>query len=69
MTSLILEKVCELEKIKVTDNDVKKEYEKTAESSGMKVEDVQKYIPEEDIKERLKAQKTIKFLVDNASYK
>ncbi len=67
-TSLILEKVCELENIKVTDADVKKEYEKTAESSGMKVEDVQKYIPEEDIKERLKAQKTMKFLVDNASF-
>ncbi len=68
-TSLILEKVCELENIKVTDADVKKEYEKTAESSGMKVEDVQKYIPEEDVKERLKAQKTMKFLVDNASFK
>ncbi len=68
-TSLILEKVCELENIKVTDADVKKEYEKTAESSGMNVEDVKKYIPEEDIKERLKAQKTIKFLVDNANFK
>ncbi len=68
-TSLILEKVCELENIKVTDADVKKEYEKTAESSGMKVEDVKKYIPEEDVKERLKAQKTMKFLVDNASFK
>ncbi len=68
-TSLILEKVCELENIKVSDADVKKEYEKTAESSGMNVEDVKKYIPEEDIKERLKAQKTMKFLVDNASFK
>ncbi len=67
-TSLILEKVCELENIKVTDADVEKDYEKTAESSGMKVEDIKKYIAEADVKERLKAQKTIKFLVDNADF-
>lgn len=68
-TSLILEKVCALENIKVSDNDVAKEYEKTAESSGMKLEDVKKYISEEDVRDRLKAQKTMKFLVDNANFK
>ena len=50
-TSLVLEKVCELEGIKATKTDIKK------------------YIPEEDIIERIKAQKTVKFLVDNASFK
>ena len=68
-TSLVLEKVCELEGIKATKTDITKEYEKTAESSGMKVDDIKKYIPEEDIIERIKAQKTVKFLVDNASFK
>lgn len=68
-TSLILEKVCELEGIEATDAEVEKEYQKTVESSGMKPEDVKKYIPEEDIKERIKGDKTVKFLVDNASFK
>lgn len=68
-TSLILEKVCELENIQATDAEVEKEYEKTAESSGMKLEDVKKYIQENDIKERIKGEKTVKFLVDNASFK
>jgi len=35
----------------------------------MKLEDVKKYIPESDIKDRIKAEKTIKFLVDNANFK
>ena len=40
-----------------------------AESNGMKLEDVKKYVSEEDVTERIKAQKTIKFLVDNADLK
>ena len=68
-TSLILEKVCEVEGIDATDKDVEKEYQKTVESSGMKLENVKKYIPESDIKDRIKAEKTIKFLVDNANFK
>jgi len=67
-TSLILEKVCELENIDATDAEIEAEYKKTVESSGMKLEDVKKYIPEEDIKERIKGDKTVKFLVDNASF-
>ena len=68
-TSLILEKICEVEGIDATDKDVEKEYQKTVESSGMNLEDVKKYIPEGDIKDRIKAEKTIKFLVDNANFK
>ena len=68
-TSLILEKVCDLEKIDATDADVEKEYEKTAKDSGMKAEDVKKYITEDEIKDRIKAQKTIEFLVSNANFK
>lgn len=68
-TSLILEKICDAEDIKVSEKDIEKEYQKTVESSGMKLEDVKKYIPENDVVDRIKAEKTIKFLVDNASFK
>ena len=68
-TSLILEKVCKLEDIQATDKEVESEYEKTAESSGMKLEDVKKYISEDDIRERIKGDKTVKFLVENANFK
>lgn len=68
-TSLVLEKVCQLEDIKVTDAEVEKEYKKTAESNGMKIEDVKKYIPEESIRERIQGDKTVKVLVDNANFK
>ena len=68
-TSLILEKVCELEGIEATDAEIEAEYNKTVESSGMKLEDVKKYIAEDDVKERIKADKTVKFLVNNASFK
>ena len=67
-TSLILEKVCALEGIEATDAEVEAEYQKTVESSGMKLDDVKKYIPEEDIKERIKGDKTVKFLVDHANF-
>ena len=68
-TSLILEKVCQLEGIDATADEIEAEYTKTAEGSGMKVEDVKKYIQEDDIKERIKGEKTVKFLVDNANFK
>ena len=40
-----------------------------AEQSKMKVEDVKKYINAEDIKESKKIEKTIDFVVKNASLK
>ena len=58
--------VCEVEGIDVKASEIEKEYDTMAEQNGMKVEDIKKYVQEADIKERLKAQKTIKFLVDNA---
>lgn len=68
-TSLILEKVCEVENITVKPAEIEKEYNSMAEDNGMKLEDVKKYVQEDDVKERIKAQKTIKFLVDNADLK
>ena len=35
----------------------------------MKVEDIKKYVSEDDVKERIKTRNTIKLLVDNADFK
>ncbi len=68
-TSLILEKVCEVEGIDAKASEIEKEYANMAEKNSMKVEDIKKYVQDADIKERIKAEKTIKFLVDNADLK
>jgi len=68
-TSLILEKVCEVEGIDAKASEIEKEYNDMAEKNSMKAEDVKKYVQESDIKDRIKAEKTIKFLVDNADFK
>ncbi len=68
-TSLVLEKVCEVEGIDAAASEIEKEYADMAEKNSMKVEDVKKYVQENDIKERIKAEKTIKFLVDKADFK
>ncbi len=67
-TTLVLEKVYEVENIEITDDDITREYENISKENGMKVEDIKKYIPEDEIKERLKAQKAISLLVDNAVF-
>ena len=68
-TSLVLEKVCEAEGIDASEDEINKEYESMAESNGMKVEDIKKYVSEDDVKDTIKARNTIKFLVDNANFK
>ena len=68
-TSLVLEKVCEAEGIDASEDEINKEYESMAESNGMKIEDIKKYVSEDDVKETIKARNTIKFLVDNANFK
>ncbi len=67
-TTLVLEKVAEVEKVEVTDDDIKAEYENISKDNGMKVEDIEKYIPKNEITERLKAQKAIALLVENADF-
>ena len=67
-TSLVLEKVCDVEKIEATEKEIENEYNKMAEQNGMKLEDIKKYVQESEIKDRIQAQKTIKFLVDNADF-
>ena len=68
-TSLILEKIAKVEGIEVSDKEVEAELEKMAEQSKMKLEDVKKYVNAEDIKESKKVEKTIDFVVKNASLK
>lgn len=68
-TTLVLEKVADVENFEITDEDVENEYNRICEENGMKPEDVKKYISVDSIKERLKAQKAIEFLVNNANIK
>lgn len=67
-TSLVLEKVCDVENIAVSDDEIEAEYKEMSEKNGMKLEDIKKYVQTEEVADRLKAQKTIKFLVDNANF-
>lgn len=67
-TTLVLEKLAEVENLEVTDEQVEKEYERISSDNGMKVEDIKKYVPEADVKERIKAQNAINFLVENADF-
>lgn len=67
--TLVLEKVADVENFEITDEDVENEYNRICEENGMKPEDVKKYISVDSIKERLKAQKAIEFLVNNANIK
>ncbi len=66
--TLVLEKVAELEKVEATEDDINGEYENISKENGMKVEDIKKYIPESDVTERIKAQKAIALLVENADF-
>ena len=68
-TSLVLEKIAKVEGIEVTDKEVDAELEKIAEHSKMKVEDVKNYVRVEDIRDGKKVEKTVEFLVKNASLK
>lgn len=67
-TTLVLEKVSEVEKIEATDEDVENEYQKISEENGMKIDDIKKYIKEDDVKARIKAEKAINLLVESADF-
>ena len=68
-TSLVLEKIAKVEGIEATDKEVEAELEKIAEQSKMSVEDVKKYMNVAELKESKTIQKTVEFLVKNASLK
>ena len=65
---LVLEKICDVEGIEVEDDDLEQEFERMSEQYGRDVEDIKKDFESnvEYIKENLKVQKTVDFLMDNA---
>ena len=63
---LALEKVIELEKIEISDEDVETELKTYADSYGMKLEEVKKYVPVEDVKADLGCRKAMDIVKDNA---
>lgn len=65
-TRLALEKVAELEKIEVTEEEVDAEFQKIADSYQMDVSQVKMYIAAEDLKKDLEVQKAADFVRDNA---
>lgn len=60
--NLALTQIAKEEKIEVNEDDVKAEYEKMATMYGMVAEEIKKYIPEENVKDDLKLQKTLDLL-------
>ena len=60
--NLALSKISKDENIQVNDEDIASEYNKMAEMYGMQVEEIKKYIPEDNLKDDLKLQKTLDFL-------
>ncbi len=68
-TSLVLEKIAKVENIEVSDKEIEKELEKIAEQSKMSVEDIKKYVNIDDIKDSKIVEKTIDFVVKNATVK
>jgi len=68
-TSLVLEKIAKVENIEVSDKEIEKELEKMAEQSKMSVEDIKKYVNVADIKDSKLVEKTVEFVVKNASVK
>lgn len=63
---LALEKIIELEKIEISDEDVETELKTYADSYGMKLEEVKKYVPVEDVKADLGCRKAMDIVKDNA---
>ena len=65
-TRLALEKVVELEKIVVSDEDTDKEYQLIADAYNMKLEDVKRFVPAEEIAMDVAVGKAVEFIKNNA---
>ena len=68
--TLVLEAVAAAENLEVTEEDLDKEFEKMASMYQMEVEQIKSFMPEsqtDSMKESLKVQKAIDFLVENAN--
>lgn len=70
-TSLVIEKISELESIVATDADVEAEFEEIAKSQKVELEEVKKVYSganREYVESSLRARKTVDFLVENAKF-
>ncbi len=65
-TRLALEKIAELEKLEVSDEEVEAECARLAEAYGMKPEDVKNAVPEDGLKEDLMVKKAVDLVKENA---
>ena len=63
---LAMEKIVELESIEPTEEDLDSEYEKIAESYGMKAEQIKQFIPVSDLKKDVAVNKAIDLVRDSA---
>ena len=69
-TSLILEKIAKEEKIKAKETEIDAEYQKImTDSGGMSLEDIKKYVPQNDIESTIQSRKTVELLVKEAILK
>ena len=67
--SLVLEAIAKAENIEATDDDVKAEIAKMAETYGMKAEDLEKNVSDDDrenLKADLRIQKAVDLIMENA---
>ena len=65
-TRLALEKIVELEKIVVSDEDTDKEYQMIADAYKMKLEDVKRFVPAEEITMDVAVGKAVELIKNNA---
>ena len=70
-TGLVLEAIAKKEDFQVEDKEIEDELQQMADAYQMKLEDIKKYMTDSDtenIRENLKVQKAVKFLVENAKF-
>ncbi|MDD6263143.1 MAG: trigger factor [Clostridiales bacterium] len=66
MTTLALEAVVKAENIEVTPEEIEAEYAKVASNSGVDLEQVRNYMPEEAVREDIAKEKAINIIKENA---
>ena len=65
-TSVVIEKVAEVENITVSDEDLNAEYEAMAKQYELEIEKIKEMVPVEEITASLRNRKVVKFLVEGA---
>lgn len=63
--TLVLEEIAKVEKLEVSDEDINNEYDNMAKQYSMKVEDVKKYVTNDQIKSDLLLKKAMDFVKNN----